>query len=97
MRRRDAPAGTTRPPALATVDSSFRSIGEAGNRPMGLGHHQHVNVKGMMMLPDAINIDILEFDNVSLDVCDGYTAALRTRLNSDARLLSSEFLDQPKV
>jgi hypothetical protein len=97
MRRRDAPAGTTRPPALATVDSRVGSIREAGNRPMGLGHHQRVNVKNTMMLPDAINIDILGFDNISLDVCDGYTAALRIRLNSDARLLSSEFLDQPKV
>jgi hypothetical protein len=97
MRRRDAPAGTTRPPALATVDSRVGSIGEAGNRPIGLGHHQRVNVKGIMMLPDAINIDILDFDNIPLDVCDGYTAALRIRLNSDARLLSSEFLDHPKV
>jgi hypothetical protein len=97
MRRRDAPAGTTRPPALATVDSRVGSIGEAGNRPMGPGHHQRVNVEGMMMLPDAINIDISEFDNISLDACDGYTAALRMRLNSDARLLSSEFLYQPKV
>jgi hypothetical protein len=58
---------------------------------MRLERYQRVNGKGMMTLPDAINLDITNFNNISFDVCDGYTAALRTRLNSDARLLSSEF------